>query len=226
MIENPGGFLKGISADNIIDRQNARNRLIADSLLRWKLVEKAGLGYDIMWEKSILDAKDGPDVSETDEFEFRVNINREEINQDFLKYINATQELLEGLDIHEIIAVHRISKGENANLSSKQYTRLLNIGLIEKSGYAKGTEYFLSKSYYTHSNKRGAYTKQRGLSDEKYKELILEHINNFGKAKIRELEDALKIKRRRIHRLLGLLRDTGKIKFEGTKKHGVWTKCG
>jgi len=56
-IVSPGGFPAGVTPENILYRQNARNRLIADNLARCGLVERAGQGANRMFAESVRQGK-------------------------------------------------------------------------------------------------------------------------------------------------------------------------
>ena len=50
LIENPGGFLDGITENNIITHASSpRNKLIAETLQRLKYVQRTGQGVDIIY---------------------------------------------------------------------------------------------------------------------------------------------------------------------------------
>lgn len=54
VIENPGGFLDGITAKNIITHPSApRNKLIAETLQRLKYVQSTGQGVDIIFKEMV-----------------------------------------------------------------------------------------------------------------------------------------------------------------------------
>ena len=67
VIESPGGLPNGISLDNILDRQVPRNRRIAEILSLCGLVERSGQGMNLMYEISIMEAKQLPDFTGTDD---------------------------------------------------------------------------------------------------------------------------------------------------------------
>ena len=57
VIESPGGFPTGITIDNILNRQSARNNLIASIFQLCGLVERSGQGMNLIYELSIKEAK-------------------------------------------------------------------------------------------------------------------------------------------------------------------------
>jgi len=52
-IVSPGGFPASVTPENILYRQNACNRLIADNLARCGLVERVGQGANRMFGRSL-----------------------------------------------------------------------------------------------------------------------------------------------------------------------------
>lgn len=63
----PGGFPAGITKDNLSSKQNPRNRRIAEVLAKCGLVERAGQGFDFIYQERIRHSKPLPDVSRTRE---------------------------------------------------------------------------------------------------------------------------------------------------------------
>lgn len=225
-ITSPGGLPKGVTIENIIDRQNSRNRLIADIMQRINWVERSGQGFDKMWQNQTLESKSGPDLTGTDEYQVQLTIDgtiHDPKLFDYLKKINALN-----LNIHELVVINYISFGKKIPNHLERYREsLLQKGYIEKNGTSRGMKYLLAKDYYDFSNQKGVYIRKKGLSDASSKQIILETITSFKQARIVDMEQALPgIKRTKIHLLLNQLRENGKIKFEGSKKTGMWKICG
>lgn len=59
-IVSPGGLPTGITPENILWRQNPRNRRIAEVLARCGLVERAGQGFDLIYRECIRQSKPPP----------------------------------------------------------------------------------------------------------------------------------------------------------------------
>ena len=61
LIENPGGFLDGITENNIITHASSpRNKLIAETLQRLKYVQRTGQGVDIIYKETVSMGKPYP----------------------------------------------------------------------------------------------------------------------------------------------------------------------
>ena len=84
----------------------------------------------------------------------------------------------------------------------------------------------LSKQYYTDMNLRGKYTKKKGLSRNKNKELILQHLHDFKSATKVEFAEVFKyeLSPKEISNLLEELKRDKRIFFEGAPRSskGRW----
>ena len=87
VVESPGGFPHGINVENILNRQNARNRLIANIFRLCGLVERSGQGMNLIYEMAIKEAKPLPDFSGSDSFFVMLTLKGKIINADMLAFI-------------------------------------------------------------------------------------------------------------------------------------------
>ncbi len=67
-ISNPGGFIGGITPDNILHHEPvARNPLLVDALTRLRLVNRANLGIQRMYHSLLIEGKEPPLIEEQGE---------------------------------------------------------------------------------------------------------------------------------------------------------------
>jgi len=65
-ISNPGGFIAGITAENILHHQPAaRNPLLVDALAKLRLVNRSNLGIGRMFEALLIEGKEPPLIHES-----------------------------------------------------------------------------------------------------------------------------------------------------------------
>lgn len=64
-VESPGGFPKGITANNLKYRQNVRNRLLTKLLTLSWLVKYSGQGMDVLYGQCLRDTRPLPDFTGT-----------------------------------------------------------------------------------------------------------------------------------------------------------------
>ena len=86
-IGNPGGFIGGISSENILHHQPAaRNLLLVDALTRMRLVNRSNLGVSRMFQAMLIEGKEPPlirKITHLDRYQV-VRLMRELISEDSL----------------------------------------------------------------------------------------------------------------------------------------------
>jgi ATP-dependent DNA helicase RecG len=179
-LRSPGGLPEGVTINNIIDETRPRNKLIADVLYKCDLVEQFGNGVDLMFTKQLGLGKMPPDFSASNDSHVSLRLDGRIQDIEFAKYVIAVADQKnKQLNDKELIALTQIKAGKT--LKPSLVTRsLLDMGLIEQ---LTPRRYMLSKQYYADTNQRSQYTRQKGLSKNKNKQLILQHLRDFGSGK-------------------------------------------
>ena len=222
-IESPGGFPKGVTSENILDRQNPRNRRLAEALNRCGLVERSGQGADRMFRQSIIDAKPLPDFSRSDEHRVVLRLDGEITDLRFLSYISALgEDKVRELRTADFLALHQIRSSLPISEKSKaQLPRLRELGVVER--IARG-RFILSKRYQTHLGTPARYTRERGIDRGVERELLLSHLKEFrAGVRISELMEVLPDRsRNHVRAPLSELRQEGKAHVVGERRAGRW----
>ncbi|MFH1236354.1 MAG: RNA-binding domain-containing protein, partial [Parcubacteria group bacterium] len=91
-IESPGGLPNGVRIDNILRMRDWRNRLIAETFQKAGLVERSGQGMDLIFQKTIIEGKGMPDLSDTDDDAVRLKIPAKIRDKYFVRFIEKVQE--------------------------------------------------------------------------------------------------------------------------------------
>ncbi len=229
-IVSPGGFPSGITPENILWKQQPRNRRIAEVLAKCGLVERAGQGADTMFEESIKQGKLIPDFSDSDEHEMTLTLDGQIQDESFLRFLEKIgQETLTSFSAEDFLLldlVHReLSIPSKPAQLKAGLKRLIDLGLIEINGRGKGTKYLLCRRYYEFAGRSGVYTRKRGLDKETNKQLLLKHIveNVRNGSKLSDLTQVLPdLSQSQIQRLLQDLKAGGKVEVKGKNKGGLW----
>jgi ATP-dependent DNA helicase RecG len=74
-VVSPGGFPPGITAANVLDQQNPRNRRLAEALAKCGLIERSGQGMNLMFETAIRQGKALPSFAGTAAHEVRLTLD-------------------------------------------------------------------------------------------------------------------------------------------------------
>ncbi|MBF0106382.1 MAG: putative DNA binding domain-containing protein [Deltaproteobacteria bacterium] len=222
-VESPGGFLPGVTPENVIDSKEWRNRRLAETLEKVGLVERSGQGMDDIFKFCIRDGKGLPDLSKSDSFSVIIKIPAQVQDKAFILFLEKVaheKQIL--LDVHEIMELERVRCGGSIiNTDSKN--KFLKAGIIESVGRTSGTKYILSHRYYETIGQSGKHTRLKGLTRDQIKELILNHIRG-GKPSRREdlLAGFSEHSPHDISNILQELKRAGQIIYKGSTLTGKW----
>lgn len=224
VVESPGGLPYGITLENIIDRQNPRNRRLAEAFARCGLVERSGQGINLMYEQSIQQGKCLPDFNGTDQYAVTVTLNGQVRDVRFVQYLERIgKEIQTSFTTHDFIVLDLIHREEK--IPEEFYARikhLLDSGVVER---ASRNRFVLSRRFYSMTGKKGVYTRKKGLDRDTNKQLLLKHIreNAHDGVKMEELRQILpSYSLSQIQVLLRELKGTGEINCSGRTNSARW----
>lgn len=229
-VMSPGGFPPGITPQNILWRQQPRNRRIAEVFCKCGLVERAGQGADRIFEESIKQAKSLPDFSHTDEYQVVLTLDGQVQDESFLRFLaKLDKNGLASFTTIDFLVLDYVHKEKPIPLVppelKRQLKHLVDLGVIESIGRGKSTQYMLCQKYYLHAGKSGVYTRKRGLDRNTNKELLLKHIR-ASKTEGARLSDLLQVlpslSENQVQTLLRELKSTKSIHVRGKTKAALW----
>lgn len=200
VIENPGGFLDGITAENIITHPSSpRNKLIAETLQSLKYVQRTGQGVDIIYKEMVSMGKPYP-VYRVFNDAVQLTIGSAMEDPDFVKFIVKEQDSMQiSLSLSQLMILRYIVENRKIKLSDAQRIaqvsdedarkcciELMRFGLIE----IVGKEYMLTARVYEAVKSQVEYTRDKVVQYIKAKDMIMEYLstnNSITNAIIREL---------------------------------------
>lgn len=215
IINNPGGFPKGVSIENILTVSSTpRSRLMTEVLEKTGLVERSGQGVDKIFSITLSEGKAEPDYSNSNMYQVSLILKTEIIDKAFHVFVNAYQnsDKEPKLGVEQIITLCKIRNRIFQNLKSEIVEQLEKSGLIQKmSGHT--SKYTLTNDYHQLVND-GLRIGKRYIAKE-VELLVLELQGN--QLKIGALEETLiqYLKRSQIKYLLGKLMEDEIVKVEG-----------
>ena len=226
-ITSPGGLPAGITVENILDRQEPRNRRIAEAFQRCGLVERSGQGMNRIFEEAIRQSKPAPDLSRSDEHQVSLTLRGQVSNPGFIRFL----ERIEEKEPHrfttaDLLVLDAIQKGSELPKSySDRVDALLDAGVVERIGRGRGAKVVLARSLYDAIGQPGVYTRKRGLDHETNKELLVKHLREAGKAgsPMAQLHQVLpQLTRPRVLGLLKELQVEGRASLTGARRGARW----
>lgn len=190
VIENPGGFLDGITADNIITHPSApRNKLIAETLQSLKYVQRTGQGVDIIYKEMVSMGKPYP-VYRVFSDSVQLTIESAMEDPDFVRFIVKEQDSKQiNLSLSQLMILRYIVENRKikfadvqkvAQISAEEARKccaeLMKFGLIEITG----KEYMLTARVYEAVKSDIEYTRDKTVQYIKAKDMITEYIKLQG----------------------------------------------
>ena len=200
VIENPGGFLDGITEDNIITHPSIpRNKLIAETLQNLKYVQRTGQGVDIIYKDMVSMGKPYPRYRSFNDA-VSLTIFSAIDNTEFVKFITEVQDknskimsLAEMMILRDLLDNRREQLSElsrkvqkSLDETKKSCNELISSGLIE----IVGKEYMLTAKVYEALKSDVEYTRDKTVQYIKAKNMILEYLqtnDQITSAKIQEM---------------------------------------
>ena len=192
-IANPGGFIEGVSINNLLTAEpHGRNPQLADALKRIGLAERTGRGIDRIYEGSLIFGRPLPDYSASTSVTVSLFIQRSKPDRQIAQLVSNEQNRLgRPLSINTLLVLNTLKDipkstisqiAEAINLSEITIKGILDTsieaGLVESFGNGKNRTYILSpKVYKTKAGKIG-YVRQVDIDETRYPELIINLAKN------------------------------------------------
>lgn len=226
-ISNPGGFVEGVTIDNLLTVEpHGRNECLMGALKRIGLAEKTGRGVDRIYEGSLYCGRPLPDYSASTSANVTVFIARSAPDKLFMRMINEERERSgRPLSLRSLLVLDALKRQRGltlADLCSQIHAtdsvmrstveNLVEAGLVEGVGNASGRAYMFSGRVYSRSGKDADFVRQSDIDKIRYPELIMKLAHQQGGTiKRRDVEQLLHLQTKQAYRELSKLVDAGEL---------------
>lgn len=195
-ISSPGGFLEGISPDNILTvAPTPRNVLLAEAVKRIGLAERTGRGIDKIYTAMLRSGHAIPDYSASTNASVVLRLNSTELDENYIKMIVSEESRLQKvmpLDALIVLSVLKVERRTSISRLSAAIQKtisdarsivewLIELGMVEGIGNGSARRYMLSAKVYSITKNKAGYTRQRGWDTIQERELIVMHLNQYNK---------------------------------------------
>lgn len=228
MIINEGNFIPQ-TVDTLIINEGYvppyyRNPFLAQAMVNLNMIDTAGMGIRRSFEKLRERFFPMPDYDLAEENRVKVTIYGKILDEQYSKLLLENTNLT----LVDVMLLDRVQK--NIVITKEQSDYLRKKKLIE----GRYPHLYVSKEISEITNDKAQYIKNRGLSNEMYKEKILQYIKTYGKATKKEINEllidqmpdvlTLGEKERRVKYLLVecLSKKENKIESKGSGKGSFW----
>jgi ATP-dependent DNA helicase RecG len=221
-VVSPGGFPTGITAQNILYKQNPRNRRLADSFARCGLVERAGQGTDRIYEECVSQGKPLPDFTHTDKYQVALTLHGDVVDDGFLQFLHRLRdENVDATTTQDLLVFDYVRRGKRIPRELKPWLRrLVDLEVLEPVGRGVGTRYLFAPRLLS-----SAALSARPVGRDERKRLLLEHVRAKARsgARFEELQQLLPDAARvNVQRLMRELRQEGLVESRGETKAARW----
>ena len=218
-ISSPGGFVRGVDADNIINNSQPRNDLLAQAFQNTGRVERTGYGVGKMFDIAMAQGKPLPDFSNSTSSRVRLKLAGEFIHTKLVEYIRHAPNMSGyKLSVDEYRALGAIALGESVPDDCKHARRqLLDDGIIKSSGTGKAAVYSLAVDTY---NPTELFNGEQETVTQLLEKLVAEGQDGIA---ISVLIEAVGNKsEKQVRRLLNAMRRDGLVRNKGRGRSSRW----
>lgn len=223
---NPGTFLPGkieVALQKNYNPPFYRNQLLAETMVKFNMIDTQSMGirkvFRIQQEKYF----PLPDYSFETQPRVKVTIYGKIIDENYTRVLFDNPDF----DLETVFLIDRVQKHKIINKDATKYLRKL--GVVE----GKYPNLYISAKIAESIDEKAQYVKNKAFDDKYYRNLIVEYLNNFGKATkddirqllIDKLPDVLNEnqKENKIRNLLYSMRVNGIIERDGNNnKTSKW----
>lgn len=241
VISNPGGFVEGVTLDNLLTTEpRPRNPGLADALKRIGLVERTGRGVDLIYRGMLRFGRHNPDFSQSDSHSVVLRLSMAEADEAFLRIVLEEETRRGGqMPIDSLIVLDALREGrrlkidELAEAVQKEAARtrasvetLVETGLLQAHGTGRGRSYTLSSHLYDLQGKRAEYIRQAGFNKLQSEQLVKNFIQKHGRITRGDVMTLCNMTKIQAYRLLKKMGDEKQIEKHGDRKSSYYVLGG
>ena len=234
-VSNPGGFIEGVTYQNILTVEpHGRNPVLADALKRIGLAERSGRGVDRIFEGSLLYGRDIPDYSESTSRTVKLFIPRGVPDKRLVALISEEQKRTGSpLPLNSLLVLNVLKNNHRMSLADMSHEcaipesklkttleRLTESGLIDAMGSGRGRAYVLSAKAYKDPIQ---HVRQTDIDAVRYKELVITLARRKEYITRRDVIELLHVSPSQAYRLLKKLVKEGLLTLDGTTSAAKYT---
>lgn len=205
-IASPGGFIEGISIENLLTAEpRGRNPRLMDALKRIGLAERTGRGIDRIYEGSLLYGRPLPDYSASNNTLVSLYIAQSAPDLDFVSMLEEerfktgrTISLQSLLVLDALKRARRATAGELSEGLDIASTRLkqtleelAEAGLVEATGYGKNRSFMLGRAVYRRKKRDKEYVRLKDIEKVRHPEMIMQLAQSQGRVTTNDVVELL-----------------------------------
>ena len=207
VVTSPGGFVDGITPENILRHEAVpRNRTLANALVKLRLVESSGIGRKRIFRSALVFGKRRPEYA-TDGFSVTLRMFAHGAHDALAKLIAKRDAQGADIGLDQLLVLDALM--EQSYINAAKAAEVLQLprddarsvletlcspplSLLErKGGHTASATFYLAKGVAKDLKGKAAYTRSRGLNPVRYAELVREYLNDHKRIRNVELRELL-----------------------------------
>lgn len=206
VVTSPGGFVAGITPENILRHEAVpRNRTLANALVKLRLVESSGIGRRRIFKSALIYGKRLPLYS-TDGHSVTLRMFNREANDTLARLVARLDAQGADVGLDELLVLEAlvtqpfmdvVGAAQVLQLPRDDARVVLEamcsapLHLLERKGHTAAATFHLAKGVAKELKGKAAYTRTRGLNPVRYAEMVREYLRDHGSIQNAELRELL-----------------------------------
>ncbi len=223
-ISNNGGFIAGITPNNILHHQPAsRNPLLVEALTRLRLVNRSSLGISRMFSALLMEGKEPPNIREIGD-SVSVVFSKNKLNVAFRLFVAKEGEYGNILGVDELLLLQYLLHHQEIKIATAAalcqrheseihvcLSSMESLGYIERGGIGRESYWFIGADLYKRLFKEGQDEIYQPIDWETAKARVLRILMErarLGEAGLsnKEIRRITRLNRNQVYRLMTELR--------------------
>jgi ATP-dependent DNA helicase RecG len=239
LLTNPGGFLEGITLDNLLVHEpKPRNPRLAEAFRRIGLVETTGRGIDRIFDGQARYGRPLPDYSRSDRETVRLEIRGGDASLAFSVFVYEQDRAGNRLHLDDLLVMNylqherRVDAQTVGKLTQRGESharavleRLVERGLVEPRRDGRERVYHLSANVYKQIGMPDAYVRMRGFDSIRQESMVLEYIAAHGRITRREVRQLCGIEDLEAKNLLRRMVREKKLHLVGSRNRAYYVSA-
>lgn len=238
-ISSPGGFVEGVTLENLlVVEPRPRNPSLADAFKRLGLAERTGRGVDLIYQGLLRYGRPAPDYSRSDRAGVTVSFSSGPADFGFLELVLEQEQRTQSpLPVESLLVLstlrtrRRVEIGELARAVQRPQDaarvvveRLVEAGLVQTHGLARGRTYTLSPAVYRKLGQHAGYVHQVGFDAVQQEEMVKRFVREHGSIQRKDVVELCRLSDDQAKRLLANLTSAGVLIRVGERKGARYQK--
>lgn len=229
-IGSPGGFIGGITPDNILTHEpKRRNRLLAEAFQKIGAVNRSGIGVDRMY-RILLEYGKRPPEYVADEESVVLLLRNGTFDEPFARLVAVRAKegyrwclsdliVLTYLRSNETIEAQTAARLLQRTVSAaSEALRAMEGMFLEKFGVGRGTYYRLNRALYEALGAGTRYVRDRGIDVSRQREMVKQYVAEHGEIDNATCRELCGLNRNQARRLLHSLVEEGYLRSVGERR--------